>query len=275
MPTSPRLALPYPAENQDPWFDAFEALVNAIDSSLYAEQEDRNTLLMRGGMFSFDAGADQLSWSDTIELLSASVGFLWTVAANTVIIEDGQVLYAVTVRAPTVNTGLTIGVSAQLPSGVDGNDYLVLAVRRSNRIYFRNGNILQDGQSLNILETQGFRETIPLVLNVNTDQSTLQSGGAFALDPTVYEGGYIRLLVVAYITNALTTGEIVLYNLTDSVTVTTITYTGVGSLTPTKQVSVPLTLVASEKIYEIRFRVTGGTPPADKVYLMWAGFQIG
>jgi len=80
--------------------------------------------------------------------------------------------------------------------------------------------------------------------------------------------------VVGLVTNIATTGDIQLYNLTDASVVSTLSYTGAGSSTPTKQLSASLTLPASEKMYEIRIRVTGGTPPTDKVFAMWAGFQI-
>ena len=54
MPTSPKMGWNFPEEDQDPFYDDFEDMVNAMDASGTAAREDRNIVLMGGGEFSFD-----------------------------------------------------------------------------------------------------------------------------------------------------------------------------------------------------------------------------
>ena len=155
MPVTARVKIPYPKENQDPWYEAFKAFTEGVDQGCYSPWEDRNFVIMGGGVISFDAGLAQLAWVAELELLSAVTGFLVRIDAATVTMNEGDILYIPVTRAPQGSPSVAASTTTKLPTTVDGNDYLVIAVRRSNRIYFRNGDVLQDGESLNIIETGG------------------------------------------------------------------------------------------------------------------------
>jgi len=61
-----------------------------------------------------------------------------------------------------------------------------------------------------------------------------------------------------------------LYNLTDATSESILTFT---ELVSTRKSSAALTLNAAEKMYEIRFKVTGSGGPAERVVCMWAGLE--
>jgi hypothetical protein len=108
-----------------------------------------------------------------------------------------------------------------------------------------------------------------MVTQQSSDSSTYEVIGGLSFDASKYST--VRFETLASVTGGGLTGEIQLYNLTDAVVVTTNPYVGVTS--PTKLVTGALSLPASEKIYEVRARVTGGTPPGDRVIVTHAGFE--
>ncbi len=150
MPKSPRLAWPVPAEGANPWFDAFQAMVNAMDASGYAAREDRNIIFMEGGNFSWAATPGVLSWTASIEILAAATGFTWFVPPSSVSMQEGDMLWVDLVRGPTSNITIVAQVSPHLPSSDTAQ---ILGIRRNQRIYFRFGYILLDGQTLPIFST--------------------------------------------------------------------------------------------------------------------------
>lgn len=150
MALTPRLQFPYPDEFQDPWYEGFVALMNAVDSACYAAREDRNIILMGGGDVSFVAAAGTVSFSDDVYLLSAVTGYRWRIAAGvTNGVTDGKLLVLTLVRAPTGTTTLTISVADHVPNT---DTALVLAVRSGARLYFRNGSVAQDGVVAKVIE---------------------------------------------------------------------------------------------------------------------------
>lgn len=145
MPNSPRMSWPYPSENQNPWFDPFEDFVTALDSSVYASREDRGIVLTEGGTISWNAGTSTLSWSAAVKIISPISGYMLQISAQSVTIDDGQVLYAPLVRAPLASQTLAVAVAAQVPSD---DVSLLLAVRLGTKIYWRNGQGMADGETL-------------------------------------------------------------------------------------------------------------------------------
>lgn len=145
MPNSPRMGWPFPTENQDPWFDVFVDFVQALDASGYAAREDRSLVLGGGGTVGWNLGTSTLQWSDPLNIFSPIVGVLLTVPANTVVIDDGQVLFASLVRGPSSGQVVAAGVASQVPSS---DKDVLLAVRVGSRIHWRNGLVMDDGESV-------------------------------------------------------------------------------------------------------------------------------
>lgn len=151
MLSSPRMGWPYPSENAGQWFDTFRSFVEAADASGFASREDRNLILSGGGTIGWSAPT--LSWSVRIVIVSPISGFQLRVEPGSVSLTDGQVLYVDLTRAPTTNVVVVPVVSSKVPSS---NSALILAVRLGNFIYWRNGLMMDDGDSFtNIGASQG------------------------------------------------------------------------------------------------------------------------
>jgi len=144
MPNMTRLGLEYPAKDQRPWFDIFERWVSGLDASIYAHREDRNLIVEGGGTVSWNAPA--LSWTGSIYLVSPYTGYAMEipVAQSPIDIADGQALYINMVRSLSGNTVVTAVVTSVLPSS---NNAYMIAIRRGDTLYFRNGTGFDDGQS--------------------------------------------------------------------------------------------------------------------------------
>jgi len=279
MPNSSRMKWPYPGEYSDPWYDSFEGLVAQIDASSYASREDRQLIMAKGGVFSFDAGTDTLTWAATLEVLSPIAGFRMDVSATSVVITDGQVLYINLTRSPTGNVTTSALVADQVPS-TDAS--YGIAIRRGTDIYFRHGAVLSSGVSKNIFTGEdggpkalvwaGGRETH------NSEVSPLIAA-AFAFNPTNYDPVTSMVFrAVAANGDVGLTNKVQLYNLTDSVLVAEI------DVTSTNTAKDEITLVRGsgvgevddvERIYEVRI-ILGATPagPSETVELYSAEIRV-
>lgn len=146
MPTTPRMRWPFPAENQDPWYDALESFFEAADLSVYASRESENLIITGGGDVSYASGV--VSWTDDLAVLAPITGFNWLAVAASVTIEDGYLLWFDAVRAPSTNMTVVLQASPQLPLS---DTAVLLAVRRGDTLFWRNGAGIADGETLNPL----------------------------------------------------------------------------------------------------------------------------
>jgi hypothetical protein len=156
-------------------------------------------------------------------------------------------------RISVTSTGFTVG-DYTLPL-TDGSDGQFLRTDGQGELYWQDKAIEVSYAAV--------------AVNASSDSSTFELVGGFSLDASDYSE--VRFKTLASVTDSGLTGEIQLYNLTDNAPVVTHTYT---STTPSEVLSSPLTLPASAKVYEVRHRVTGGTPPGDRVVTSWAGFKF-
>ena len=150
MPTTLKMRWPFPAENQDPWYEALEAYFTAVDLSVYASRETENLVLIGEGTYTLDG--DTLAWTDELTVFAPITGFLWTMEAASLSIEDGEVLWFDATRAPSSNTVLVPKVSAQLPLS---DTAILLAVRKGSTVWWRNGTALLDGVAVSPLAGGG------------------------------------------------------------------------------------------------------------------------
>lgn len=145
MPISNRMRWPIPSLNQDPWFDAFVALVNAQDASSLATLENDHTIVMGGGTFTFNSTTGLVTWDATIEITSPMTGFLHQIAAGNISVPDGQFLYCAVTRNLANNETLTLSVASARPIGTAMENFYLLGIRRGALLYLRNGSVLQNG----------------------------------------------------------------------------------------------------------------------------------
>jgi hypothetical protein len=284
MATSSRMGWPYPEENQDPFWDAFVAFVAAQDASVFALKEDRDLLIMAGGTVSFVASSGLLSWSQAIEMNSAVTGFKWTLPAGSVNLNDGDYLYVTLPHNPTTNLNVAAGSGPTLPQA-DIDNPIVMGLRNGDRIYFRDGKVLQDGQSLTLFSTmpgggggsigapgQFWRENIALAVGNENSSLTPKVLGAYAIDSDDYTltgtNKTFTFKAVANVDGAGVSGTVVLWDLNTASAAATLTFNGVTA--PTKQTAVAI-IVSVEHIYEVRGQLTAGV---GTLFVHWAGLQI-
>lgn len=155
MATSPRMRWPFPNEGADPWYDSFAAMVDASDASAFAAFETQGIFISGGGDFTFNASTDSLSWDADAQINNAVVGVPQFFDAGAVTLQDGQFAYVNLVRgAPPEAPFVTIKVASSLPNtGYDS--VLFLWLRVGARVFFRNGAVLQDGDTAAIFDEGG------------------------------------------------------------------------------------------------------------------------
>jgi len=160
--TSPRMAWAYPSRDADPWYDEFDDFVVAADASGFASREDRSLIFAGGGTIAWTLGSETLSWSGVMYVLSPITGRLIQVASGSETLEEGEVLYLSLTRQALS----TVSVSLQKASSVPSNDQdIILCFRRDNRVYFRTGFSLGNGDTADSLApTPGSSGGAPLVV---------------------------------------------------------------------------------------------------------------
>lgn len=270
MPNTPRMKWPYPAENQDPWYDAFENLVTQQDASVYAAREDRHLIMAKGGLWGFNATSGLASWSDTFEILSPITGFRMEFAAGSVNVADGQVIYADLTRSPTTNTYAPLLVANQVPNT---DSAFVVAVRRGATLFFRHGRALEDGDIADVfVPTSVFPVTIPGLLTSiwmggresHSDNVVPLVVGANSFTPTTYDP--VESLVFSVEAANGTTGltnVVQLWNVTDSELVAELEFTSTNVAKDEVVLvrgSGPGEIDDPEHIYEVRIKL--GAAPA-------------
>lgn len=110
---------------------------------------------------------------------------------------------------------------------------------------------------------------LPMAIGADTDLNTFLIVGGFSFNAAEYSR--VKYISLAAVTGPALTGEVQLFNITDNTEVALHNHT--GFTTPGK-VETDITLPQVEKVYEIRIRVTGGTPPTDRIFVNWAGLKL-
>lgn len=182
MSTSPRMQWPYPRDGEDPWYSSFEDMVRAEDASVFALHDEKNIILSGGGVISWDATLNTVTWALPIILNSSQSGYAETIAAGSLstVVNDGALGYVLFQPSPQAPVTLVLASADVLPpSEVDNT--VVLFRRRQNKLYWRNGQVLNDGDSLPIIDAPGGGgSTIPGGVNTNVQ---FNNAGAFGGSP--------------------------------------------------------------------------------------------
>lgn len=257
---------PYPNRDTDPWFDIFESMVSGMDSSAYAAREDRNILISGGGNVSFVAATGVLSWSGTIYIFSPVSGFKFSMAPGSVTLSNGGYFYTSIVRSPQNNSSVLSYSAAQIPSS---DSALALAVRDGNSVYFRNGSRIVSGETRYLFD--GFSakhiETVKLATRASHNSTSYIAVGADSFNAADYDKpGYSKTMIFRAVAANGAIGlvnDVTLYNVTDSDTVASLSFTST-SLAKDEVVLVEGAGIGEvdsvEKIYEVRISL--GAPPA-------------
>lgn len=149
---TPRLSWPYPSKEDDPWFDAFVNMALAMDVSGFASREDRHLIMGEGGTVAWDLGTSTLSWGSDFFINGMMTGFRSRVAPGSVVLDEGEVFYVTLTRNPLTNVYLAVQKLNVVPS--TDND-LALAFRLDDKIYWRTGLMLSDGDTATSVSPSG------------------------------------------------------------------------------------------------------------------------
>lgn len=152
MPNTDKMMWPYPNKDSDPWFDEFESMVSAMNSSGYAAREDRNIIFGGGGDVSWNAGTGVLSWAEDMVAYSMIAGRSLSVPAGSTVVADGDVLYVDVTRSPTHNATIAAISSASVPNT---DSAMAIAVRVGSTIFWRWGSKIETGETLNVFGVPG------------------------------------------------------------------------------------------------------------------------
>jgi hypothetical protein len=143
---------PYPRDGEDPWYSSFEDMVRAMDASSIAVHDQKNVILSGGGVISWDATTGIVSWALPIMLNSSQSGFAETIPAGSLEVPtDGLIGYVSFITSPSDNVTVELFTADVLPAP-DVNNTFVLFRRRQNKLFWRNGGVLGDGDSLAIID---------------------------------------------------------------------------------------------------------------------------
>jgi len=184
MATTSRYGIPYPDENQDPWYNAFVSMMTQVDETLFAGFEADNIVVLGGGTVSWD-GAN-LSWTSGIVVVCPSFGTLETLTTtpSPVAIADGNFMVLSLTRGATTAVSLDGAVSVVTQVPIDVNSY-VFCYRSGTTLYFASGLALNSGDSI-----AGFSIRPPARLVVRETPTGLVNGSnaVFALANTPNTG---------------------------------------------------------------------------------------
>jgi len=176
----------YPSEGQETWYQIFQTLIGQQDADVYSALEDPNLWLRGGGIISLDAGADELTWTEDMEILAMLTGGIITITADTLTgFEDGKIAYVEVARPVVGSRELTLQVADTIG---DNRNNLFIAVRRGDTVYMRNQ---VNRASVALVDTFGALKTVT---------SSAASGGGTvtgSIAVGVAQAGMWRVKVVA------------------------------------------------------------------------------
>lgn len=142
--SSPRMAWPIPSRYEDPWYDPFLSMTKGMDASGFAAREDRSLIWGGGGTVAWDLASRTLSWTSAIFVASPIGGRLISIAAGSLVMNNGELFYVELPRMPLANYTVSSAKASTVPSS---DNHIVIAIRVDDRIYFRTGMSLGDGES--------------------------------------------------------------------------------------------------------------------------------
>ena len=280
MSVSSRMQFPFPDSAKDPWFDDLTSFRDAVDISSFASREDRSIVVTGGGLFTFSSISGIVTWASIINILSPISGFLISISANNISLADGEVCYVNLTRYPVNNLTVTMQKASLIPST---DNAFIIAYRKNNILFFRNGVAINSGGSVAPFSSSGFGTVgqklrqIITITSMRTDSTgVFTRAGNIYFNPldyviagTTMTVKYCSIGTVA--SGGTGGGKTKLRNVTDAVDVVQLTHSS-GDTTPTKLISSNLTLPSSEKIYEVQ--IADNSAPLNTFNMQWAGLQI-
>lgn len=135
------LAIPYPDENSDPFWDMYESQMSALDQIAFMSKIQANLFVAGGGSISFSSGTQILSWTSDLIIPVYHYGYKITVPygpdnlTRAAIVPDG---YAIVVEIPYVLTANVVAEMKILSQLTPANHaQWILGWRNGTKVYFK------------------------------------------------------------------------------------------------------------------------------------------
>ncbi len=148
--STPRLGIPYPSNQQQPYFETVQAGALANDALHFGQVDETNTQMYGGGTLTWSGGS--LSFTSDIIFISPTFGVLevWSATESPVEIAVGSSLIASLTRGATTSVALTktggvptILITSSVPVSVKSK---VICYRATDgALYFPTGLVIADG----------------------------------------------------------------------------------------------------------------------------------
>lgn len=139
MPNTPLLNIPYPAANEDPFYDGFEAFVTETENKIYGLLSSAANLIIPPAVIGFNPGTGLLTWSDDFLIQILNTGFFLKVqfgpdlATRQILLNEGdRVIVEVPLSSNAEVTGNFSVVSGAFPKKTN---VFTLGMRRNNKFY--------------------------------------------------------------------------------------------------------------------------------------------
>lgn len=147
MPNTANLQIPFPARDQDPWYDTYVQGLQALDAFGLAVRDHRSLLLLGGGTITWSPTFG-INWTAPIvvrHLLRGGIAGTVPVPLEEIALGDNQLLYLRIVNAPTqAYTPEVVTVTGQLPQR---DNVLPLAYRFGSTLWVNTIGVFAPGES--------------------------------------------------------------------------------------------------------------------------------
>jgi len=134
------LEIPYPEENQNPFYDAYRQQMEAMSRILFQVKLQSQFIVSGGGVVAFNAGTNTLTWTQDFMIPVYYYGFKLNVrfgpdyANRQALMSDGQALY---IEVPFVLTqNMVVNFSQGTAINKDNHQIFVVCYRNGNKVHF-------------------------------------------------------------------------------------------------------------------------------------------
>ena len=153
--TTDRMGVPYPSENQNPYYSTFESMANELDQLNFAWFNHINTIVAGGGTISWSSGT--LSFTADIDIVSPTHGVKQTIplAESGISVQSGAFLYVTLSLGPTTVSEMTDANGRLLVStspAVGKTTYVIGYHAPDGNFYMSNGRGIADASSITLAE---------------------------------------------------------------------------------------------------------------------------
>ena len=187
MPKTDLLGVIYPSEGQDPFYEIFKAGQGQWDGYVYSAIENPNLFLRGGGSITLNAGSNEMTWTEDLQLINLLTGGVVTISADTLAgLEDGKLVYVAVSRPISGASTGELAIADTLP--ISDLNKVFVAMRVGSALYMRNQvNVSTD--MFNIWDAAG-------VITGNAKQGGgLPATGSFSVN--VERGAVFKMRVTA------------------------------------------------------------------------------